>query len=117
MGSLFPDGWDGLRRNNREQVLKGRDVLCAALGVKAAAPDSMIGALAAVELPDGKHGDSESSLYGDALQGQLLEGWNIEVPIVPWPAPPKRLIRISSQAYNDASQYELLGTALKQLFG
>ncbi len=41
----------------------------------------------------------------------------IEVPIMPWPAPPKRLLRISGQAYNEESQYRLLAKAIGELLG
>jgi isopenicillin-N epimerase len=37
------------------------------------------------------------------------------VPIIPWPAPPKRVLRISAQLYNSLPQYEKLGRALASL--
>jgi len=37
------------------------------------------------------------------------------VPIFPWPAAPKRLLRISAQAYNGIEDYEKLGTALREI--
>ena len=54
-------------------------------------------------------------LYADPLQDELLRRFSIEVPIIPWPAPPKRLIRISGQVYNRDGDYEQLGRALKAL--
>jgi isopenicillin-N epimerase len=41
-----------------------------------------------------------------------MENGNIEVPVIPWPAPPKRLIRISAQLYNSLPQYRQLARAL-----
>ena len=41
----------------------------------------------------------------------------IEVPIMPWPAPPKRVLRISAQAYNEEGQYRLLAGTLRGLLG
>ena len=51
-------------------------------------------------------------IYHD-LQDLLRAKFNIEVPIIPWPAPPKRLLRISAQLYNSLGQYEVLADALK----
>jgi isopenicillin-N epimerase len=74
----------------------------------------MLGAMAALPLPDGR-ATTAASLYGDPLQDELLERFSIEVPVVPWPRPPKRLIRVSAQAYNDASEYRKLAEALTVL--
>jgi isopenicillin-N epimerase len=94
--------WEKSREHNRALALEGRRILCEALGVPPLAPESMIGSLAAVALPDGDAFD---------LQRRLWER-KIEVPIVPWPAPPRRLVRISAQLYNHADQYRELATAL-----
>lgn len=34
------------------------------------------------------------------------------VPIVPWPAPPRRLVRVSAQIYNRKREYVRLAGAL-----
>ena len=44
-----------------------------------------------------------------------LAQYGVEVPVIPWPAPPKRLLRISAQLYNSLPQYEHLAGALKRL--
>jgi isopenicillin-N epimerase len=115
MGSLLPDGWPGLRRHNRRLALQARDELCRALGAAPPCPDEMIGSMAALPLPPGPDEAPDSALYTDPLQAQLLERWGIEVPVIPWPAPPARLIRISTQVYNRFEQYQLLAGALKAL--
>ena len=51
MGSLLPGGWPELMAANHALALAGRDLLCAALGVEAPAPDVMLGSMAAVPLP------------------------------------------------------------------
>ena len=71
----------------------------------------MLGAMAAVPLPDGDQNEAPS-LYGDPLQDQLLFEHNIEVPIVPWPAPPKRVLRVSAAVYNRLEDYERLAGVL-----
>jgi isopenicillin-N epimerase len=111
MGALLPGGWPALRGHNRATALAARDLLCEALGCSPPAPDAMIGALAAVPLP----GAPSSPPRLDPLQDALLERWGIEVPVFAWPAPPRRLLRISAQIYNDRPQYERLAEALTAL--
>lgn len=115
MGELMPGGWAALRETNRQLALRGRDVLCNTLGIDPPCPDDMIGSLASLPLPDGDGRVSDSPLYADPLQERLLQQFQIEVPVIPWPAPPKRLIRISGQVYNCDGDYESLGRALRQL--
>jgi isopenicillin-N epimerase len=116
MGSLLPGGWGELRTRNRELVLIGRAAVCTALDIPPPCPDDMIGSLASMPLPPGSSDPPASSLYADPLQQVLLERWGIEVPVIPWPAPPHRLIRISGQLYNRPEEYELLADALRELF-
>lgn len=108
--------WAAIRRRNRELALEGRSAICDALAIDPPAPSSMIGSLAAVPLPPATGAASTSPLYGDPLQDELLQRWQIEVPIVPWPAHPSRLLRISAQLYNEPSQYHRLARALGELF-
>jgi isopenicillin-N epimerase len=116
MGSLLPGGWDALRKHNRELALQGRRVVCDGLGIPDPCPDSMIGSLASVPLPAGEQEPQTSPLYADPLQRELLERWKIEVPVIPWPKPPDRLLRISAQIYNRPDQYKKLAEALHDLF-
>jgi len=50
------------------------------------------------------------------MQDTLLERYGIEVPVIPWPAAPQRLVRLSAQVYNTLDQYQLLADALRDLF-
>jgi len=114
MGSLLPGGWDEVRRRNRELCLAGRRVLCERLGVDIPAPEEMIGSIASIPLVDGADAPQPSALFLDPMQDVLLEEFGIEVPVIPWPAPPKRLLRISAQLYNEAAEYERLATAVER---
>jgi len=114
MGSLLPGGWPEVMARNRALALEARAILARALGVPPPTPDSMVGSLAAVPLPDGS-AEPASPLQISELQDRLLERFGIEVPIVPWPAPPKRLVRVSAQLYNSVAQYERLAAALREL--
>jgi isopenicillin-N epimerase len=116
MGSLYPGGWSELMERNRALALSSRKILCDALGIPEPAPDEMIGTLASMPLPDGSPEPPKSPLYTDPLQDELWDRWRIEIPVIPWPLPPKRLLRISAQAYNVPSDYEKLAAALEELF-
>ena len=117
MESMVAGGWDDVRRHNHELVLEGRRVLCETLGIDAPCPDSMIGSLASLPLPEGE-GESVNDLFPfDRLQDRLFQEHRIEVPVIAWPAPPRRLIRISAQLYNSPPQYVALAGALQVLLG
>lgn len=120
VGGLLPGGWPAVRERNRRLALAARDLLAAALGVAPPAPDAMIGSLAALPLPDGDPRDSaapRSALYTDPLQTTLLDRHRIEVPIASWPAPPRRVVRVSAQLYNHLDQYRTLAGALREALG
>jgi isopenicillin-N epimerase len=106
MGSLLPGGWPELMIANRSLVLAARQILCQALQVEPPCPDSMIGSLAGVPLPNG---DCQ------ALRDRLLQDYSIEVPIIPWEPPTGRLVRISAQCYNTLEQYAALAKALREI--
>ncbi len=106
MGSLLPGGWDDLMANNHALAIAGRQVLCQTLKLTPPCPDAMLGSLAGVPLPDGNP---------QALQDALLEQYQIEVPIVPYPTTSSRLVRISAQLYNHLEQYQYLATAIAEL--
>jgi isopenicillin-N epimerase len=113
LASIVPGGWGEIRERNRDLALKARDLLASALGVEPPCPSEMIGSLVSFPLPDGSGEPPRSALYADPVQDILLRDHGIEVPIVSWPAPPQRLVRVSAQLYNDPGQYERLGTALR----
>ncbi len=114
MEGLFPGGFVELWQRNYKLCREGRDLVRAALGKRSLAPDSMLGCLATVELPTVAPTVPDGGLYIDPLQEALFER-GIEVRVVPWPTPGKRLVRISSQAYNYREQYERLATGLVAL--
>ena len=117
IGALLPGGWPAVMRRNRALALAARRRLCAALQIPPPCPDEMIGALAAVPLPDMPAADVSRIRFGlDPLRSRLLREHRIEVPVNPWPAPPKRLLRVSAQLYNSLPQYEQLATVLEKMF-
>jgi isopenicillin-N epimerase len=114
VGSLLPGGWPEVMSRNRELALAGRKLLCQALNISPPCPDEFIGSLASVPVPDtvGEVPPSVGPPASDPLQERLLTEYGIEVPVIPWPAPPKRLLRISAQLYNSLPQYTYLAGAL-----
>jgi isopenicillin-N epimerase len=111
LGGLVPGGWPALMARNHALALDARRLLCAAAGTAPACPESMVGSLASVILPDGL-ADALVWRERDPIQGRLFNAWGIEVPIMSWPAPPRRLIRVSAELYNDRTQYVRLAEAL-----
>ena len=80
MAAIYPGGWAELHDRNRTTALEARDILCEALDVPPPTPDSMIGSMASIPLPDT---DEQPLAYGrDPLQDRLFDDHNIEVPIL-----------------------------------
>jgi isopenicillin-N epimerase len=113
LGGLVPGGWPALMARNRALALHARRLLCAAAATPPPCPDEMIGSLAAIILPDSPKTETGWRVP-DPLQGRLFDAWGVEVPIMRWPAPPHRLIRVSAQLYNHAEQYARLADALRK---
>jgi isopenicillin-N epimerase len=115
VGDQLPGGWPAVMARNHSVVLRARDLLCAVLGISPPAPDEMLGAMAAVPLPDATaEGIEDGTAWADedALADALRGRWRIEVPVFSWPAPPRRLLRVSAQLYNGIGDYERLVEAL-----
>ncbi len=117
LGTLHGDGLQGLMHRNHDLAVLGRRILAEALSLRPTCPEEMIGSLAALHLPD----DADPATVLDArtvptpthrVQTELLEQYGIEVPVYHWPTPPRKLLRISAQAYNHRGQYERLAAAL-----
>jgi isopenicillin-N epimerase len=113
LAGLVPGGWPALMARNRALTLEARRLLCETVGTAPACPDEMIGSIASVILPDNRTVETGWRVR-DPIQGRLFEAWGIEVPIMRWPAPPKRMIRVSAQLYNHLPQYVRLAEALRK---
>ena len=121
--SLLPGGWPALRERNRDLSVRGRDLLCAALGVEAPAPDAMIGSMASIPLPLEPAGTPVPGpgQYDDPVHAGL-QRHGIQVSIGPWPQRPggetwRRLVRFSAAPYVSLSDLELLAGVLPGLIG
>jgi isopenicillin-N epimerase len=115
LGGLLPGGWAALMARNRALALEARRLLCDVLKAPLPAPDEMIGSLASIRVPDGPTEVGWRRV--DPLQRRLFDAWSIEVPVMTWPAAPRRLLRISAQLYNRREHYERLAQALGKELG
>jgi isopenicillin-N epimerase len=112
VGGMLPGGWPAVMARNHALALEARRLLCAVAGTAPPCPETMVGSLAAVILPDGLPTTTIGWRRPDPIQARLFDGWGIEVPVITFPAAPKRLIRISAQLYNTREQFTRLGEAL-----
>jgi isopenicillin-N epimerase len=110
LSSFLPGGLPALQQRNRALALEARKLLCGALGIAAPAPDSMIAALVAVPLPDARE---PPTTFFDGLQTRLYDEHRIEAIVSYFPGYPRRLLRVSAQAYNTLPQYERLARVLE----
>jgi isopenicillin-N epimerase len=122
MEAHAPDGggWPAIMASNHALAIAGRDRVAAALGAKTPAPDSMLGAMAAIPI---------GAINTDAAAFRLwhdLQAEGVQVPVGGWPVPAGRasrnadprqvLIRISAQQYNEPADYDRLAAALERRF-
>ena len=122
MAAQDPGGWPAVMAANHALAVAGRDLLAAALGVPAPAPDDMLGSMAAVPIPE-----LTTDAAAAALHDALIDSDGIEVPIPTWPVrgarlqpsdPPRAvLVRISAQRYNDRGDLERLAASLRARLG
>lgn len=113
MGSFLPGGWPEVMARNRGLALAAREILCAALKIEEPCPAEFIGSLAAIPLPQARENVQARGPFNECpLQDRLREKHGIEVPLIPWPASPRRVLRISAQLYNRLPQYRLLARAV-----
>lgn len=119
MGSLLPGGWDEVRNSNHALCLAGRALLADALGIELPCPDSMVGSLATLILPESANFPLDpadiSRRWEDALYTALYDQFRIQVPVFISPCRRRRMVRISSQLYNLPSDYQRLAEALDRL--
>jgi isopenicillin-N epimerase len=122
---LLDGGWPAAMARNRALNLGARTTMTRALGLDAhvPAPDGMLGSMVALPLPPtgplAASGAGSSPLDTDPLQQRLIDDFQIEVPIVPWPVPaaesalsPRRLVRVSSALHNGPDDVDRLVAAL-----
>lgn len=115
VGGLVDGGWPEVRARNRELASRGAELIAERIGGTLTCPPEMRGSIASFTIPDVDGPPPTSALFADPLHDRLRDEYSIEVPVIPWPGHPKRLIRVSSQLYNEPGEYEALADALEDI--
>jgi isopenicillin-N epimerase len=114
-GALAAGGWPEVMRRNHELVIRGRLAVCRALGVEPPCPETMVGSMASIPLPEpSPEALARPTSYDDPLQDALYERHRIVAPIWRWGPANQRVVRLSAHFYNTIEQYEALGQALRE---
>jgi isopenicillin-N epimerase len=119
LAGLLPGGIEALMRRNHALALAGRRLLCERLPVLPLCPEPMLGAMAALVLPERAScllPEPATSPPLPRLGRVLLEQFGIEAPVYYWQEPSQALLRISAQAYNSLDQYVRLAEVLEALW-
>ena len=107
-------GWPAIMQHNHDLAIRGRNILCEALGITPPCPDEMVTSIATLILPEQVEGGGIPLHEPDPLHVVLSEKYGIQVPVWSWPSPRGRYIRISAQLYNSEAEYRYLAWALQQ---
>jgi len=115
--SLLPGGFPALMEANRALARAARTCLLEAVGGVPLCPEDMLGALASVALPDAPQPEAfANSPFAEPLYSEIRAA-RFEAFVLNWPAPPKRMLRVTAQIYNELSQYERLAALLRDKLG
>lgn len=101
MAGMDGGGWTGVMAANRDMALAARRILCERLDIPPPTPESMIGSMAAVPLPDGSPGLAER-----------LRTKGIVAAVSGWPTAESVVLRVSAQRYNTLEEYHALAEAV-----
>ncbi|KAF5539346.1 isopenicillin N epimerase [Fusarium phyllophilum] len=110
LNTVMPGGYSGLTSRNHDLAVLARRIVCKAIGVDIPCPDSMIAAMATIPLSDSPGPEQEGML---PIQQTLWKEHGIVIPVYSWPSYPKRVVRLSVQAYNTLDQYLKLADCLR----
>jgi isopenicillin-N epimerase len=106
--------WGEIMKHNNNLVTEARKYLCQELDISPPCPDKMLTSIATIKLNFDDY--TNLSIHEpDAIHIELLEEYNIQVPVWYWPNPEGRYMRISAQIYNNLDEYEYLAFALKNV--
>jgi isopenicillin-N epimerase len=101
-------GLDAIRRHNHALAWEGARFLCDRWGVRLVTPESMIGTMATLPLPEDMGSTRDEAV---ALRAALLYEDRIEVQMHAWRG--RLWTRISGQVYNDMRDVERLAEAVE----
>lgn len=111
MQKIAQSDWREIMKKNHRLCLKGRDIICDALGLDIPCPDEMIASISTLKIAESVA--KETALHEpDLLHNLLLEKYGIQVPVWSWPSPEGKYLRISAQLYNHLDEYRYLAECL-----
>lgn len=114
MDGLLPEGWPEVRRRNRDLAIQARRLLCRELSIEPPCPESMLGSMATLPLPESFQTVPRNGKI-DREQLQLYDRYKIEVPFSRFGEPERRWFRISAQLHNTLADYQYLADCLRRL--
>jgi isopenicillin-N epimerase len=111
---LYPGGWPAIRDANHQLAVSARRLLCERLRIQPPCPESMLGAMATLPLPEAFQGRPKDGKL-DADQLRLYDEYGIELPLLRFGSPERRYFRISAHLYNSLADYAYLAEALAHI--
>jgi isopenicillin-N epimerase len=110
MSAVLPGGWPQVMSANRNLVLQARALFLESTGSDAPCPESMIGSMASLPLPQASPGSPAQRLdykgLHDWFRARGVETWLYAQPVL--------LLRLSAQLYNNLDQFKLLARLLEE---
>jgi isopenicillin-N epimerase len=104
LARALPGGWPEIMSRNHALAVEARLTLLDALEIPVPCPESMIGSMASIPLPDAPANDPRR--LHDWLRERGVEAW-----LHPHPLP---LLRLSAQLYNEIGQYRKLARLMHE---
>ncbi len=114
MAGLQAGGWPKIRQANHQLTVAARRLLCECLQLRPPCPESMLGSMASIPLPERFQGRPRNGKI-DSEQLQLYDRFRIEVPFMRLGQPEGRYVRISAQLYNSLPEFGYLAEAITEL--
>ena len=116
LGALFDGGWEELQSRNHELAIGARRELCTAMGTDEICPDSMLGSMACITLPNAFHANKFGT-SGVERTNQIyraLRTRGFQVPVMESPDG-AIFVRVSAQVYNRMEHYDRLASTLVEI--
>ncbi len=115
VAAMVPGGWEEVRARGRTLVKQMRDVVLQAIGGTPAVPDSLLGMMATIVLPNATTGQGALPGMGalDPLQDALWHQHRIEVPLFTFEG--RRCLRVSAHLHSTLADAQKLAAALPSL--
>ena len=116
LGALFDGGWEELQSRNHELAIGARRELCTAMGTDEICPDSMLGSMACITLPNAFHANKFGTSGVERANQiyRVLRTRGFQVPVMESPDG-AIFVRVSAQVYNRMEHYDRLASTLVEV--